>query len=370
MINKVTLFFVLLVGFVPLGYSESKVALVGQLDGHVREYVDRENFQGVILIAKDDEVFFKAAYGYADLSNENRNTTDKKFLIGSLAKSITAVAVMKLVEQKKLNLHAPIIEYIPNLKRELADGLTLHLLMKHQSGLPQHLERLVSFEYKDVTSDEILAIINKSRRSFTPGSQYQYSNLNYHLAAIAIENVTGKSYAQATKDLIFAPLNMNDTGVERLSNTPGNRANGYRKNLFGIGWDENIVSYALGSGDVYSTVEDLYIWQQSLYDTGFLSKASRDKLFSGEGESFGNYGYGFRIREYQRSKSEDDYGTLIRHGGSMDGFLSNFHRYTEDNITIIVLANIRPFPIRDLTFELKEIVLGAKGLERSRALRE
>ncbi|MTI87731.1 MAG: beta-lactamase family protein [Balneolaceae bacterium] len=346
--------------------SEVNTGLTGKLDKHIQEYVEEESFQGAVLVAKNGDVLFKSAYGHADLEKNLANTTDKKFLIGSLTKSFTAVAVMRLVDQEKLSLHVPISTYIPDLKEKLADQLTLHRLMKHQSGLPQHLERLTHFEEKDISSNEILEIINTAERSFTPGTNYQYSNLNYHLAAIAIENVTGKSYPQAMQELVFDPLGMNNSGVERLSNIPDNRANGYRKRAFGLNRDENIVSYALGSGDIYSTVDDLLKWEQSLYGDEFLSRESVDRLFSAESKSFGYYGYGFRIRDYQRAGEESNRGTLTRHGGSMDGFLSNLHRYTDDKLTVIVLANVRSFPIRKLTFELKEIALGMDDLKRDR----
>lgn len=370
MIRKCLLVFTILLAHISFGFADPTTALTNKLENHIQTYVEREKFQGAVLVAKEGKVLFKSAYGFADLSKKTRNTTETQFLIGSLTKSFTAVAVMKLVEQNKLNLHAPITQYIPKLKSELADKLTLHRLMKHQSGLPQHLERLASFENKDITSDEILDIINTAERSFTPGTQYQYSNLNYHLAAIAIENVTGKSYAKVMQTLVFEPLDMKNSGVERLSNIPKNRANGYNKGLFGLNRDENIVSYALGSGDIYSTVDDLFSWEQSLYEEALLTKDSVDKLFAPESEKFGHYGYGFRIQAYQRGVEEGNTGTLTRHGGSMDGFLANLHRYTDDKLTVIILANVRSFPIRNLTFELKEIALGMEHLNRSRAVQE
>ena len=370
MIGKFVASLMLLFALTPAYCAEANSPLEEKFDKQIQGYVDQERFQGVVLIARDGGVLFKSAYGLADISNEVPNTPAKQFLIGSLTKSFTAVAVMRLADQKKVDLHAPVSKYIPKLESRLADGLTLHILMKHQSGLPVHLERLASFENKDVTSDEILEIINTSNRSFSPGSQYQYSNLNYHLAAIAIENVTGMSYAQALQQLIFDPLEMTGSGVERIAYGPADRAKGYRKGLVGLTQDENIVSYALGSGDIYSTVEDLWKWEQSLYGTQLLTKESVERLFTAENTDFGNYGYGFRIQEYQRGAEAEGTGILTRHGGSMDGFLANLHRYTDDRLTVIVLGNVRPFPIRDLTFELKEIALGMDSLRRNRASME
>ncbi|WDE01333.1 serine hydrolase domain-containing protein [Thalassomonas actiniarum] len=253
--------------------------LTEKIDHHLQQYVKTEGFRGAVLVARAGKTLFKAAYGNADDSKNIANTTDKKFLIGSLTKSFIAVTVMTLVEEGKLALHAPLVNYIPQLKKSLAKDLTLHLLLKHQSGLVPHLERIVDFEEKDISPAEILTIINSSELAFKPASQYQYANLNYHLAAIAIENVTGKSYGQVLQEKIFSPLKMSNSGVERLSYIPKNRAKGYRKGFFGVNRDENIVSYALGSGDIYSTVDDLFAREQALYGTQLLSEKANSSFF-------------------------------------------------------------------------------------------
>lgn len=340
-----------------------------RIEALVQQYVRDEDFRGAVLVAKDGKIIHRAAYGYADESGKQRNQPATSFLIGSLTKSFVAVTVMQLVEDGKVDLHAPLSTYIPKLRTALGQKLTLHLLLKHQSGLPEHLERLVDFEEKHVSSSEILQIINTARLGFEPGSRYEYSNLNYHLAAIAIENVTGKSFAQVLRERTFAPLKMLGSGVERFSQVPP-RAKGYRKGVFGAAQDENNVSYALGSGDIFSTVGDLFTWDQALFGTGLLSKQSKKLIFTAESSAFGSYGYGFRIHEYRRPPGAAGRGVLVRHGGSMDGFMSNLHHYVDDRLTVIVLANIRPFPIRDFTYEVKELALGAKVRSRESKLEE
>lgn len=350
--------------------ASTEESISKKLDAHLQTYVSKGDFRGAVLVAKDGKVLHRAAYGYADESNKRPNKVDTQFLLGSLTKSFTAVTVMQLVDEGKLDLHVPLSRYIPKLRKDLGQGLTLHLLLKHQSGLPVHLERLAGYKEedgKDFSSAEVLQLINTSRTSFTPGARYEYSNLNYHLAALAIETVTGTSYATVLQERTFGPLKMSSSGIERLSNVPPRRAHGYAKGLFGVSRDENNVSYALGSGDIFSTVDDLLTWDRALFGTGLLSEKSQKQLFAGENSARGNYGYGFRIQEYQRAPQAKGRGTLVRHGGSLDGFLSNFHHYSDDNLTVIVLANVRPTPIRELTFELKEIALGVEAGSRPRA---
>jgi len=338
-------------------------SLSKKIETTLKNHIEDDDYQGAVLLAKDGEILFNKAYGYANRENKIKNTTETQFLIGSLTKSFVAVSVLQLVEDGLLNLNEPIRTYIPELKEDLGKNLTLHILLKHQSGLVPHLERIIDFEDKDVTSQEIINIINTSSLSFTPESEYQYSNLNYTLSAIAIEKVTGKSFAEVLQEKTFKPLKMYHSGVERKSKYPKKRAKGYRKTTFGIKNDENIVSYALGSGDIFSTVEDLYKWDQALYKNTLLSEKSISLLFDGENSEFGNYSYGFRITEYQRGKGNKN-GTLMRHGGTMNGFMSNLHRYSDDRLTVIILGNLRTFPIRKMTRELKEIVLDLKPNDR------
>ena len=338
-----------------------------QMERHIQQYVNDADFRGTVLVAHQGRIVHRASYGWANEAAQQPNRIDTRFLIGSLTKSFTAMTVMRLVEAGKLDLHAPISRYIPALRSDLAEGLTLHRLLKHQSGLPVHLERLAEEEEKPMSSADILKIINTGTRSFAPGSQHEYGNLNYHLAAIAIEQVTGLSFADALQQQIFQPLNMRNSGVERFGQRAGNRANGYSNETFGIRQDENNVSLALGSGDIYSTVDDLYRWDQALIGNSLLSAASKELLFKGENEALGYYGYGFRTPPYLRGLPHKEAGKLVRHGGSMDGFLSNYHHYLEDKLTVIVLGNIRPFDIRQLSFELKEIALGTASLQRKRS---
>lgn len=351
-------------------YFDSSKSIPEKLDFQIKQYIEKESFQGSVLVAQKGTIIHEAAYGYADRENKIPNKTNTKFQVGSLTKSFVAVAVMQMVEDGILDLNAPIKTYIPSLKDELAKGMTLHHLLKNQSGLIQSFDDLTEFEKRDISPTELLSIINKSKLDFAAGEKFQYSNLGFTLCAIAMENAAKKPYSQILQERIFNPAGMENSGVERISNYPKGRAKGYRKNDSGeIVNDENEVSYALGAGDIYSTVEDLYKWGEALYGNKLISEKSRQIIFNGGTKDWGYYGYGFRIQPYQRGLDVKTNGTLTRHGGTMDGFMSNFHQYLEDDLTVIVLGNIRNFSIRKMTFELKEIALGVEiGLRSSKDL--
>jgi CubicO group peptidase (beta-lactamase class C family) len=327
------------------------------IEKFIQSFVDTAHFQGTVLIAQGDSIIHQAAYGMFDVENMIPNTINTQFLIGSLTKSFVGVSIMQLVEQGLVDLHAQLQTYLPNLKHELAEGLTVHHLLKQQSGLASSFDDLTDFDIMDITPDELLVIINKSKRSFKAGERHEYSNINYTLLALVIESVTGKKYQGYLQEKTFSHAGMGNTGMERLTNMPLNRAIGYR-NVNGIFRRvQNVVSYALGAGDMYSTISDLFKWSKALHGNKLVSAKSKSMLFDGGNKEWGYYGYGFRIQPYQRGFGNAKAGKLIRHGGTMNGFISNYHYYEEDNLTIIILSNYRNTPIRKMSYGIKEIVL-------------
>ncbi|MCG7754341.1 serine hydrolase domain-containing protein [Flavihumibacter cheonanensis] len=346
------------------GVFSDKPVLHPKMDAYLKALVDTGRFQGVVLVAKGDSLLHHQAYGKFDWSTGSSNQLGTQFLIGSLTKSVVAVAIMQLVEKGKISLNAPIKQYLPELKNSIADGVTVHHLLKQQSGLNQFIEDCTEIEVMDISSPELITIINKARRAFEPGKKFAYSNLNYNLLGILIERVTGLSYTDYMQQKVFAPLGLQATGIERLSNIPTNKAVGYRT-MNGIFRPiQNVTSYALGTGDIYSTAADLFTWGQALHKGLLVSDESRRQLFNGGDKDWGYYGYGFRIQPYQRASGIKNAGTLIRHGGTMNGYISNYHYYKEDELTVILLCNNRDIPIRRITYILKEIAMGEHSSNR------
>jgi len=340
------------------------------IEKYIRSFMDTSIFQGTVLVAKGDSVIHRSAYGFFDVENKIPNRINSQFLIGSLTKSFVAVAILQLVENGLIDLQSPVEKYIPLLKPELGDGLTIHHLLKQQSGLSPSLDGLTDFEIMDITPVELLQIINTSKRSFKPGSNHQYSNINYSLLAMVIESVTGKKYPDYLNEKTFIPTGMVQSGMERLLNIPSNRAIGYR-NVNGIFRRvQNVVSYAFGSGDMYASITDIYKWSKALLGNKLLSNKYTELLFDGGNQDWGYYGYGFRIQPYLQSKKDELQGKMIRHGGTMNGFISNYNYYKEDDLTVIVLSNNRDTPIRKLCFKIKETVLGMVDENRQNVFKE
>ncbi|RDY59401.1 serine hydrolase domain-containing protein [Flagellimonas nanhaiensis] len=328
-----------------------------EIDSFVQGFEEKQEFNGTILVAKNGQVLFQKGYGFSNVADKTENEVATKFSIGSLTKSFMACAIMQQIEKGTLDLHAPIRNYIPELRDDLGK-LTLHHLLKNSSGLPVHLNRLTTLEYRDISSKELIQLYNeKAELSMEPGSSYSYSNLNYQLAALVLEKVSGISYEQYMNDKIFKPLKMHSSGIERTHKFPSDKAKGHQvENGEIIPAQRNFMAYAKGGGDMYTTVLDLLKWDQALYTDDFISEEAKEKLFDGTPGIYGGYGYGFKIKYYKRHSDSRPEGKLVRHGGSMYGYVCNLHRYIDDEITIIILGNIRPYPIMEITEGIESIL--------------
>jgi len=331
-----------------------------QLDDILEGYSAKSQFSGAVLVAKKGTVLYENAFGMADWENQVSNKVDTKFLIGSATKSFTAIAIMQASEDGLLEVHEPLSTYIPELNQELGQ-LTLHVLMKNSSGLPVHLNRITELEHRDISSQELISLYNSVPLSFVPGTRYEYSNLNYQLAALVLERVTQTPYKDYLENHIFKPLKMKHTGVERTHSKSTDKALGHDlvSGKF-IRADENYMAYAKGGGDMYSNVSDIFKWDRALYATVLVDANSKQQLFDGTPGTFGGYGYGFKVKSYDRNEGRDGPGKLVRHGGSMYGYICNIHRYLNDEVLIVVLGNIRPYPTMEITVAIEE-VLRSKG---------
>lgn len=341
-----------------LVYFSSVPFLLGQkiqpkLDSILTHYFQKNEFSGSVLVAKKGKVLYQNALGYANVETKEKNKANTKFLIGSATKSFTAIAIMILHEKGFLDLHKPIREYLPELQNDVGD-LTLHLLMKNSSGLPVHLNRITKLEYRDISSQELLELYQEMELEFTPGSTYAYSNLNYQLAALVLERLSGLQYKSFLRNEIFEPVKMSNTGIERTGDQIPNKALGHDvlDGKIEIA-TPNYMAFAKGGGDMYSTIGDLLKWDQALYSSHLLTLESMKLLFDGKANEYGSYGYGFKVKKYKRNNVSKPSGKLVRHGGSMYGYSCNIHRYLDDQVLIVILGNIRPYPVMKITKEIE-----------------
>lgn len=338
--------------------NSTKEVLHEGIHQYLTSLADTSHFQGVALIVKGNTIIHKSVYGKSNREENKPIDFRTQYLLGSLSKSFVSIAIMQLVEAGKLNLFTPVINYLPELKEDLAKGLNVHLLLKHQSGLTTNLDAVTKYQLMEITPKELLVLINKTERRSEPGIKFEISSLNFMLLGLIIEKISGKNYEDYMKENLFIPLQLSSTGISHLFSPAPHKANGYRLVDGKVRRIEDLISYSYATADMYSTVGDLFIWGYALQHGWVLSKQSTDLLFDGGVKANGNYGYGFRTQSYLTHDMFADPGKLIRHGGVMNGFCANYHYYDKDDLTIILLNNYRNLRILDITFNLKELVYG------------
>jgi CubicO group peptidase (beta-lactamase class C family) len=305
---------------------------VQKIDGLLKQYYDYGQFNGSILVAEKGKIIYEKGFGMANMEWGIPNQTDTKFRIASVTKQFTAALILQLVEEGKIKLDGKISDYLTDYRKDTGGKVTIHQLLNHTSGIP---------DYTNVSSNPYSAgdFVKKfvsGDLEFEPGSKYKYNNGGYSLLGAIIEKVTGKSYETVLTERILKPLGMTNSGYEHHSPLLQKRASGYEKTPTGFvnaPYIDMLIPYAAGS--IYSTVEDLYKWDQSLYEDQILSAESKKLMFT---PGLSNYGYGIRISDQPIGKT-DQKTKIIWHGGGISGFNSLISRAVDKRQTVIILDN-------------------------------
>ncbi|TYB76412.1 serine hydrolase [Bizionia myxarmorum] len=340
-----------------LSFGQNKKA---QLDKLIDSYTEYHKFNGSVLVAENGKVIYKKGFGMANMEWDIPNKPDTKHRLGSITKQFTAMLILQLVEAGKIDLQTPIAKYLPNYPKANASKITTHHLLTHSSGIPNYtsfpgfMEKNSRIPY---TPTELINVFSETPLDFEPGERFSYSNSGYVLLGDLIEKVSGKSYEQMLQENIFTPLNMKDSGFDHYETILKNRASGYSKSANGFinsSYIDMSVPYAAGS--LYSTVEDLHLWDQALYTNKLITKESMD-LFFGEHISArgAHYGYGWSIGN-EGIGSTDETIETISHGGGINGFNTLISRATSDKSLIVLLNNTGGAPLEDIAQAIRGIL--------------
>jgi CubicO group peptidase (beta-lactamase class C family) len=268
------------------------------------------------------------------------NQPDTKFRIGSVTKQFTAALILQLVGEGKIKLDGKISDYLTDYRKDTGEKVTIHQLLNHTSGIPSYTSRPDFFPEMSRNPYRVADFVKKFASGdleFEPGSKFSYNNSGYSLLGAIIEKVTGQSYETVLTERILKPLGMTNTGYDHSATLIQKRASGYQKTRDGFvnaPYLDMSIPYAAGS--IYSTVEDLYKWDQALYEDRILSAASKNLMFT---PGLGNYGYGMNISEQPIGKT-DQKTRIIGHGGGINGFNSLLTRAVDKRQTVIILDNV------------------------------
>jgi CubicO group peptidase (beta-lactamase class C family) len=291
---------------------------------------DVNNFSGTVLVTKNGSILLKKSYGLADYEWNIKNTIDTKFSLASVTKQFTAAAILQLVDKKQLSLDSKLTKFFPNFPK--GDSITVHMLLCHMSGLQADFDELY-LNNISITQDSALKYIEQKKLLFSSGTNTAYSNIGYYLLARIIEKLSNQSYAEYLKTNIFEKAKMNHTGVMTNNELIAKRAknyilveNKYLNNPY-INWEFNI-----GHDGIYSTIEDLALWDNALYGTTILTAEMKKLMFTPYNDQ--NWGYGFVVNPFYNQGHQ-----LIAHDGGFFGAMTSLNRFTDDNLFITVLSN-------------------------------
>jgi serine beta-lactamase-like protein LACTB len=299
----------------------------------------KQDIPGIsVCIGTKNKVLWSQGFGYADLENRISVTPDTKFRLGSVSKSLTSLAVGKLVEEGRLNLDAPVQEYVPYFPQKKFP-ITSRQLATHTAGIRHYrlsdplncLKR-----YKNV--QESLAIFSTDDLLFKPGTAYTYSTYGYSLLSAVIEGASGIDYLTYMQKTVFSTLGMTNTGPDYSDSIVVNRVRFYehqQAKLVNAAQVDN--SYKWAGGGFLSTPSDLVKLGQGLLTASTLNKETIALLFTPqllENGTNTQYGFGWRIGADSKGRK------VIHHGGTIDGGRTFLLLYPENELIVAITANM------------------------------
>lgn len=346
--NKIAQAWILGSVLVPIGLAQPAAAI----DQLISQYHKMGLFNGSALVAEHGQVVIKKGYGLANMEWNIPNTPDTKFRLGSITKQFTATLVLQLVEQGKIDLRAPVTRYLPDYPARTGDKIRIHNLLNHTSGIPGYTE-MPAFGKKardPVTPAEFVKTFSGLDLFFEPGTHFSYNNSGYFLLGAILEKVTGEPYEKLLRERIFNPVGMNDSGYDSTRQLMARRAAGYDKTFDGeyLNTDYLDMTQPYAAGSLYSTVEDLYKWDQALYTEKVLSETSKQRMFT---PGLSDYGYAWEIHR-------KDGVTTIEHGGGINGFNTVISRSPEMKRLVVLLNNTGAAPLSQMTAGIRAVLDG------------
>ncbi len=330
----------------PLFLSAQLNKKIERIDSVLTYLYQRQLFNGTVLVGEKGKVLYKKAFGISAAVNGQPLTTASAFNLASVSKQFFAMMIMMLKEQGKLQYDDAVQKYLPSFPYP---DITIRQLLNHTSGLPEYFDiadRNMTL-LDTVTNESIQALlaVKKPALVFAPGEKWEYCNTNYATLASIIEKITGTASDQFFQERIAQPLKLKNTYVYDLTmkSYPPSRVFGFHYEG-GKPVSEDLTRFdgIVGDGSIYSTVEDLYKWDQALYTEKLVRKSTFDEAITAgktnDGKSTG-YGFAWFI---------DKPGVEISHTGSWSGFRALIVRYLQNNQTLIILDNSENFIARSV----------------------
>ncbi|MEO7445502.1 MAG: serine hydrolase [Ferruginibacter sp.] len=338
----------------PEGVAQDKGKKMANI---MKTYHNYNMFDGAVLVAEKGKIIYQSAFGLANREWNIPNTVETKFMLGSVSKPLTAVLMLIQIQKGLIQASKSISYYLPEFLNKPAAKVTIRQLLNHTSGI-QNYDIINDFfpriSRQHFTREAYLKIFMDSALAFEPGTKYSYSSWGYFTLGYIMERVTGKTYAQLMKDDIFDKTGMSNSGSYFHTQVIPKRASGYDYSLGGYtSADFRDQSNTMGTGDIYSTVGDLFKFHLALSDNSLLNKELTEEMFT-PGIRPAQYGYGWFNKMFKYTATDSVESNF--HLGTTEGFLAFFRRIPSNNSVIIILCNAAPTDFFGITENLGRVL--------------
>ncbi|MCW3089990.1 MAG: hypothetical protein JWP81_1059 [Ferruginibacter sp.] len=319
-----------------------------RFDAYMNAQANLYGFNGNVLVAKNGKVIYQKSFGYADYEAKKKLAANSIFDCGSIAKEFTAMGILLLKDKGKISYSDELGKFFPELPYT---NVTIHQLLTHTSGMPDGFGLVAEYfdHSKVATNNDLIHLlaIQKPALLFKPGENLAYSGTAFNLLASIIEKISGQSYNSYMDDQVFKPLGMTGTkvvnGPRSVKDIPG-YAYGYvysdsvkkfvRADSQPSGWTTYLAGLT-GEGMIITTTGDLLKWDCALKNHRLLTETTQHEMLSQHSEKVMpkvSFGYGIRV-------GKNDFGNYIFHNGYYPGYICMHLRYTDEDLTVIVLSN-------------------------------
>lgn len=336
-----------------------KEALAREIDNYLSHIKEAEGFSGNVLVARQGEIILRKSYGYKNRDRSILFRPEDQLPIGSNTKSFIALAILKLKDEGLVDLGEKISAYFKDYR--YGEDISIENLLVHSSGIRDFVNyrEIISLKRQDINSQTIYKRILRNNLNFRPGEKFEYSNSNYFLLGRILEKVTGQALEEYLGEIIFKPLKMKDTGIITGKNRLVSDLVPYSPMInLDLDYENTVLAAVGGAGNIYSTLDDLYLWDRALTKGELISKTSQSMMERGRLEIRKNVNSAYGFRE-----NTGFYGHRVYHTGTTLGFTSNLTRYLDRGITIILLSNLGQYNIGRFRDNLEKIIFKGESFK-------
>jgi len=311
-----------------------------EIDAFMQKLHQRSGFNGNVLIAKKGKIIYENTFGWANYLLRDSLELKSQFELASVSKPLTSTGILLLIQEGKLKLDQDVKDFFPDFPY---DGITIRLLLTHRSGLVNYVyftDNLWPDKKKGMTNMDVMKILAEKKPApyFKPDTRFHYNNSNFMILGAIIEKVTGQSYTIYMKEHVFDPAGMKHTNVyskadyEKIPTDVVGHDKIWRRSVV-----QNFHDGPVGDKGIYSTVEDLFLFDRALREGRLINQSWQDSAYSPHNKKSIKevFNYGFGWRTFEQGKDH-----IVYHTGWWHGFKNLFVRDLKNDITIVLLSNM------------------------------